>query len=567
MRMTGGRALAEMVRRQGADLAFGMGGFQLLPYYDGVRELGLRHILINDERTGAFAADAAARMTNRPALVDATLGPGATNLVTALAEPMNAGVPMIAITGDAHRGYAHRNMTQETKQVEVLRPVVKELLRVEQPERIPEFVRRAYVTACSGRAGPVVIDVPEDVAHAEADFDEAVLFADESAASTPARRCRPDARDVERAAALIAKAERPVILVGGGIHLSDASTALQTLAERLQAPVAHTLSGKGAIPCTHPLSAGLFGRYSRVANDLIAESDVLVVIGCKLGEIATKRYSLLPAETPVVHLDIEPEEIGRWARISVPLWGDARTGIEDLAAALPRVPARDFADRTAALHDVWRTGAIPRYRSEEVPINVGRILGEFNRLLPPDAVVVADGGFASHWAGLLYDTKQAGRGFVAGRGMASIGYGLPGGLGVKLAAPERPVFALTGDGGFNMTAGDLETARRAGAGLVTVVLNNAASGYVKALQHAVYGTGRYQSSDLSEINYADVARAYGCEAVRVEHPDELGPAIERALEPRDSPMVLDVVVTRDPAQMLPGVDNRTLKVEAGDRPV
>ncbi|WP_066799707.1 thiamine pyrophosphate-binding protein [Sphingomonas soli] len=566
MKMTGGEAIARMVQAHGTELAFGMGGFQLLPYYDGVRRLGVRHILINDERTGAFAADAASRVTGAPAVCDATLGPGATNLATALAESFNAGVPMVALTGDAHRDYAHRNMTQETRQNEILAPVAKELLRVEKVERIPEMMRRAYSVATSGRGGPVVVDVPEDVAHGEAEFAEADF--EVSAGFGPRLRCRPDRRDIERAAALLARAKRPMILAGGGIHLSEATAALRLFAEARGIPVAHTLSGKGAIACTDPLSVGLFGRYSRIANDLMEQADVLLVVGCKLGEIATKRYALPPASAKVIHLDILPEEIERWRRVDVALWGDARSGLEDLLEALGPAAKdaeyhREIAERTAK----WYAEARERLESADSPINVGRVVGELNKGLPEDAIVVADGGFASHWVGLLYDTKQDGRGFVAGRGMASIGYGLPGALGCKLAAPDRPVVGLTGDGGFNMVAGDLETARRAGAGFALIVLNNAASGYIKALQHAVYGEGNYQSSDLGEINYADVARAYGCEGIRIENPDDLAGAVKRISEPRDVPLILDLVVTRDPAQMLPGVDNRTLKVEAGDRPV
>ncbi len=568
MKLSGGRALAEMVQRHGVDMAFGMGGFQLLPYYEGMRALGARHILINDERTGAFAADAAARVSGKAAVVDATLGPGATNLVTGLAESMNAGVPLVAITGDAHRGYARRNMTQETRQVEILTPVVKEMIRVEQIERIPELMRRAFLTATSGRPGPVVVDVPEDISHAEADFSQDDLAVGPDGALSPSRRCRPDRRDIERAAALLSRAARPMILAGGGVLLSGASEALQALAEAWSIPVAHTLSGKGAIACAHPLSAGLFGRYDRIANALMDEADCILVVGCKLGEIATKRYTLPPAGKTMIHLDITPEEIGRWRSADVALWGDARCGLEDLAEALGRAGGDGaFGRGVAARMAAWLADAQPRYRSTEQPINIGRIMGGLNTMMPADGILVADGGFASHWSGLLYDTKQAGRGFVAGRGMASIGYGLPGALGAKLAAPGRPVVGLTGDGGFNMVAGDLETARRCGAGFVLIVLNNAASGYVKALQHAVYGQGAYQSSDLLEINYADVARAYGCHGVRVEDPETLDAALQAALRPSDTPTVLDIVVTRDPAQMLPAADNRTLTVKPGDRPV
>src|SRR5207302_10990128 len=259
-RMTGGRALAEMLRLSGAGPMFGMGGFQLLPFYDALGQLGMRHFLINDERCGAFAADAYARVTNRPGICDGTLGPGATNLVTGLIEATNGGIPVIAIAGDTNRAHSWKNMTQECRQAEILRPAVKELIRIEQTQRIPELTRRAFAVATSGRPGPVLLDVPEDVCHGEHDFAAEEFDIDSATLAAPSRRIRPGREEVARAARLIEKAKRPLLLVGGGIHLSAAQGALLRFAEAQGIPVAHTMSGKGAIPCTHPLSAGLFGR-------------------------------------------------------------------------------------------------------------------------------------------------------------------------------------------------------------------------------------------------------------------------------------------------------------------
>lgn len=572
-RMTGGHALAEMLQMSGVGPMFGMGGFQLLPFYEACRALGLKHYLINDERCGAFAADAYAKVTNRPGVADGTLGPGATNLVTGLIESLNAGIPMIVITGDANREHAWKNMTQEARQLEVLRPAVKEVIRVEVLKRVPEHVRRAFAVANSGRPGPVLIDVPEDIAHGEHDFDAGDFWVDPGTLKAQARRTRPDPTDLTRAAALIAKAERPLLLAGGGVHISEAYAALQGLAEAHGIPVAHTMSGKGAIACTHPLSAGLFGRYDRIANALIAASDCLVVVGCKLGEIATKRFALIPPGKPIIHVEIDPTEIGRTTRTDVALAGDARLTLEALAAELGdgKAAARGRASYTAELPvrmAEWKAGAADRLESKETPINVGRLMGELNRLMPADGIVVADGGFAGHWGGLMFDTKQAGRHFLPDRGFASIGYGVPGGIGAQLGAgPKRRVVSLTGDGGFNMSLGELETARRVGASFVAVVFNNAASGYVKALQHAVYGKGNYQSSELVEMDYSAIARGFGCHGIRVTDPEKLAAALHEGLANTSTPTVIDAVVTRDPAKMLPAADNRTLKVQKGDRPV
>jgi acetolactate synthase-1/2/3 large subunit len=570
--LTGGYVLAQMLELHDAGPLFGMGGFQLLPFYEGLRSLGLGHHLINDERCGAFAADAFARVTGRPGICDGTLGPGATNLVTGLVESLNAGVPILAITGNTHRDHSWKNMTQECRQTDILRPAVKELIRIETPKRIPELVRRAYSIATSGRPGPVLLDVPEDVCHGEATFATDELHADPAVTRAPSRRIRPADEDVTAAAGLLARAKRPLLLVGGGVHLSRAYHALEDFARTLAVPIAYTMSGKGAIACTDPLSVGLFGRYSRIANDLIASADCLLVVGCKLGEIATMRYRLLPPGVPIVHLDIVAEEIGRTAHPYVTLWGDALAGLEDLLAALHDSASRVRKDRREYLAEIpermakWRNEARRRLESDEQPIDMARLCAEINRVLPPEATLVADGGFAAHWTALFCETKRSGRSYIADRGLTSIGYGVPGCIGAQLGAPDAPVVGLTGDGGFNMTLGELETARRLGTPFVLIVVNNAASGYVKALQHALYGGGKYQSSDLVEIDYARVAQALGCHGVRVEDPGALAGALDAALRQRDLPTVVDVVVTRDPAKMLPAIDSRTLSVAKGDRP-
>jgi acetolactate synthase-1/2/3 large subunit len=563
--MTGGRAIAEMFRRHEAGPMFGMGGFQLLPFYHAVAETGLRHTLINDERCGVFAADAWARVTGRPGVCDATLGPGATNLATGLVESLNAGVPLVAMIGNTNRDHSWKNMTQEARQTEILAPAVKEVIRVERIHRIPELIRRAYAVATSGRPGPVLLDVPEDIAHGEHEFTDAELYADTVNRTIPAYRIRPDAKSTEQAADLLRHARRPVILAGGGVHLSGAQAALTRFAERFDIPVAHTLSGKGAIACNHPLCLGLFGRYSRIANDVLDGADCILVVGCKMGEIATKRYSLPKPGIPLIHLDILAEEIGRCVPATVPLWGDCRAGLEDLGEAIGVKQDRpDYKAEVAGRMTKWRDEVKGRLTSDEVPVSMARMCHELSEILPEDAILVADGGFAAHWTGLLWETKAAGRHYIANRGFASIGYGLPGSMGAQLAAPDRPVVGVTGDGGFNMMIGELETAKRLGTPFTLLIVNNAASGYVKALQHALFG-GHYQSADLGDLNYAELAKGFGCHGIRVERPEQLGRAIRDGMAERSLPTVIDVVVTRDPAKMLPGVDNRAAPAKKGDR--
>jgi acetolactate synthase-1/2/3 large subunit len=568
--MTGGEAIARMIKSFNGGPMFGMGGFQLLPFYDAARRLGLQHYLINDERAGVFAADAYAKVTGKVGLVDATLGPGATNLVTGLLEALNAGTPMVAIIGDTHRDHSWKNMTQESRQVDILRPASKEMLRIESVQRIPELMRRAFAVATTGRPGPVVVDVPEDVCHGTFGFAERDFQVNPVHERAPALRCRPDRDGIAGAAALIADAKRPMILAGGGVHLSGAAATLTSFANSLNIPVAHTMTGKGAIACGEPLNAGLFGRYDRIANALIDESDLLLVVGCKLGEIATKRFTVPGPGQRVIHLDILAEEFGRTLEPELALWGDVRAALEDLQTALAAQAAsiKDRLARYAAKVPLrmakWREEVSERLYSDEAPISMARLMTEINKVLPADGYLVADGGFAAHWGGLLFDTKRAGRSFIPDRGFASIGYGLPGAIGVAMGAPGKTVFSLTGDGGFNMMLGEIETARRLDLTFTVIVVNNAASGYVKALQHLVYGAGSYHASDLAETKYAEAAKVLGCNGIRVTDPSRLADALMCSMSLK-GPTIIDVVVTRDPARMLPGVDNRAAKIKKGDR--
>jgi acetolactate synthase-1/2/3 large subunit len=309
-----------------------------------------------------------------------------------------------------------------------------------------------------------------------------------------------------------------------------------------------------------------------MANEFIRSADLIIGLGCKFGEIATVRYTLIPKEAALIHIDISPEEIGRHQKVAVGLWADARLALADLLEEIgPDAPAQarmreGYVAEIQMKKKEWREKNLERLTSGEKPVHMARVCHELTLAMPPNGILLADGGFAAHWTGLLYDTPAAGRSFVVNRGNASIGYGVPGGIGAQLAAKEAPVVAVTGDGGFNMSMGDLETAIRQRIPVTYVIVNNAAQGYVKGLQHVLF-EGRYQSSDLKEMNYAEIARVMGARGIRVEDPRDLATALSEGIAERTFPTVIDVVVTRDPGRMLPGVDARAkIKVKPGDRP-
>lgn len=563
IRLSGGEAVVKMLTEHGVEIAFGMGGFQPLPYYDALaRQDHIRHVLIRDEKHGAFAADAWARVRNRPAVADATLGPGATNLISGAAESFGASVPLLLLTGEVNSLIAGRAATQESDQIGMLEPSVKASIKIDRIERIPELMRRAVTISTAGRPGPVHVDVPEEIMHGTHEYEERDLRSDPDTMTVGGRRTRPDPGAVERAAAGIRDAQRPLIIAGGGIHLSRAYDELRRLAEAQSIPVAYTISGKGSLPDDHPLTVGLVGRYSRYANELLTASDLLIVVGCKLGEIATARWTTVPPDLPIVHLDVDPTEIGKVYATNVGLVGDAALGLADLDTALTDdAPAADLRQERQATIDAarraWQQQAAPDYASDERPLHMARVLAELRRAAPAGTIVVADGGFAAHWSALLFDVNETGRTYIANRGHAAIGYGLPGAIGASLAAPDVPVVALCGDNGFAMAVAELETARRVGARVICVVVDNATLGYVKALQHGLYDD-RFISVDFLDVDYAEVARGFGCRGERVDDPAALGAALSRAFQ-HDGPSVLDVLITTDPARMLPGIDARATK--------
>jgi len=376
---------------------------------------------------------------------------------------------------------------------------MKQVVYIDRIDRIPELVRRAFAIATGGRPGPVLIDIPEDVFHGTHDFAPNQLYTDEAATLVGGRRTRPDQTATELAAELLATAQRPAAIFGGGIHLSQAYSQVSRIVDEAGLPAACTISGKGALSDDHPLALGLCGRFSRIANEVIRDADVLLIAGCKLGEICTDRWTLISPDTKLIHIDVDPSEFGKVYRTAVGLWGDAALALDDLADAVTATPSRRDSKGLIAQIDqarkAWRRQAQASYLSDETPTHVARLLHELRQALPAESIVVADGGFAAHWSALLFDIPEPGRYYIANRGHAAIGYGLPGAIGAQLAAPDVPVVALCGDNGFAMALAELETAKRERLPITAIVIDNAALGYVKALQHGLYD-GLFISADF-----------------------------------------------------------------------
>ncbi len=554
--ISGGYAVARLLKEFEVEYVFGQPGGQTLPIYDGLYELApsIHHILVHDEKCGVFMADAYARVSFKPGVCDATVGPGTTNLVTGVAEVTGNSIPLIVLTSDVNSSIAGRGVSQECDQVAVLRQFTKASFRIDQTKKIPEIVRKAFRIAVTGRPGPVHVDIPEDILLGKKDFSDQ-LYSDIDCHSYPARRPAPEQTRVNQAVRLLAESERPVILAGGGVMLSQAWEETGQLSELLGAPVATTITGKGAIPENHPLSVGTIGRqgFRECADKAVEESDVLLVLGCKFAQVATDNWTLINPATKLIHVDIDPTEIGRIYPASVAIAGDAkltlRVLIEELKAHSAKAGSKrsEWLQRISAAKKEWLDSVSTLTKSDSVPIKPERLVTEIRAALPDDGIFVSDTSFTGAFTACYYEVRKPGRTYVQHRGMAGIGDGLPATIGAKCAARDKVVVGMGGDGGFAYHVSELETAKRHGLELVYVVSNNSVLGWIKYLQEKNY-SHRVMSTEYGSIDFVKVAEGYGCYGKLVERPSDIQPALREAMK-SGKPAVLNVLV--DPAEIPP----------------
>jgi acetolactate synthase-1/2/3 large subunit len=546
MRLSGGQLVVEMLKAYGVRYIFGVPGDTGLALYDALcqAQAELTHILARDERSAAFMADVYARVSFAPAVCEGPSGAGATYLAAGLAEPHASSIPVIGINSDVPISAEGRNVLTALDQQALFAPITKWTYLVKEAGRIPDVIRQAFRVATSGRPGAVQITIPMDVLAQEVAAPS--LHAETPARSYPAYRPRPDPTAVEAAAELLVAAERPMIVAGGGVVTSQAWAELTALAERLGAPVGTSICGKGAIAEDHPLSVGVVGSNGRrpYANALLRAADLVLYVGAKTDSVTTAGWSLPPLDTAqtILHLDVDPAEIGRNYRTAVGLVGDARLGLIDLLTAVEARDPRPRSDRLGPVAEqvsaFWAefeaAAAAPA-----VPIKPQRVIDTLARLLPEDSVIVADAGTPTpHTA--AYFRSRAGRQVIIPRGYGGLGYAIPGVLGAKLARPEATVVGLMGDGSFGMSAGELETVGRLGLPVTLVQFNNACFGWIKVSQNLLH-SGRCFGVDFSpDTDHAAIARAFGLRGVRVEDPAEVEPAVRQALA-ADRPTFIDII--------------------------
>lgn len=551
MTTTVAETIAAALHRHGVRMIFGQSNPTALLL--AAEKLGIRQVFYRTENAGGVMADGFSRISNQIGVVAAQNGPAATLFVPPMAEAMKASIPMLVLVQEVPSAARDRNAFQELDHVALFAGVAKWIRRIDDPARAEDYVDLAITVANSGRPGPVVLLLPKDVLDCEAQRSRFARSC--SLGAFPLDRPRPDAALVAEAARLIAGARAPVVVAGGGVHIAGAVAELRALQERAHLPVATTNMGKGAIDETAPLSIGIAANVTgkrgpaHFTRALLAEADVVLLIGTRTNENGTDAWTLTAPDATYIHIDVDALEVGRNYE-AIRLVGDARAALADLTMALS---ALDLSKRDAARKDLIGVIAEARQRyadqlapviaAETAPIAPERVLAELDDLLTGDDIVVADASYASIWVTSHLTAKQAGQRFLVPRGLAGLGWGLPLGIGAKLARPQARVVAIVGDGGFAHVWSEIETAVRENIPMVVIILNNAILGYQRHAENFFFGRTT-SAIAFADVDHAAIARAAGAAGMLVRTVDEIAPALEAALK-SNRVTILDIVVDPD----------------------
>ncbi len=545
---TVGDRLAELLVENGVDRVFGVPGGQTLPLYEGIRKLAgkIEHVLMRDERSAGFAADAYSRLKKFTGVCDATVGPGATNLVSPLAEAYCSSIPIIAIISDIPRAWEHRrkrgNASQAIEQLEIFASISKWQVRITDPDALDEIVATAFRIATTGKPGPVVISVPVDIGTGPCiTHERSATF---RGAAYPRFNPAPAPEEIKKASDVLKHAEKPLLIIGGGAHIAGAYKEVENLLEQTGAALVTTISGKGIISETHPQVFGVVGTFGNpVANKLMQEADLIFYIASKIGQLTTLRFNYPPQNKPIIHLDVDPEEIGRNYPASVPILADAAQGLKGILNYLDKDPGKsnwDFPQHKKDLENWYQdqTGPSMNGTSSLKPQVVMDVL---NQNITRDDLVVCDASLASGWASAYLEVRDASQSIIAPRGLASLGWGAPAAIGAALASPDKKrIIHLAGDGGFAYSVQELEVMSRLKLPVLTIVFNNSILGWIKHIQKQDYNE-RYISSDFSHVDFATVAKGFGAIGHQVENLQGLKSCLSRYTEV-DIPVVIDITV-------------------------
>ena len=536
--LSGSKALMRALEKEGVDIIFGMPGGANLPMYEELERSDIRHVLVRHEQSAAHMADGYGRIKRKPGVCFATSGPGATNLVTGISTAYMDSAPMVAITGQVPRAMIGKDAFQECDIMGICTSITKYCFQPRSATEIPEMVKKGFHIAESGRPGPVLIDIPKDVQQevSEITFPELIKI------RGYAPHVDPNIEQIGKAVELLMNAERPMIMAGGGVHISGAFHELQSLAELLMIPVVTTFKGKGGFPETHPLALGPIGMHGHAeANKLILEADVLLAIGARFSDRSVGRFDEFGQKMKIVHIDIDPSEIGKNKSVTIPVVGDVRVSLRALVKMLgTRMSKREGENMWVRHIKEVREEVQSNFKDHPGDITAKKSLKKLRELLPADAIVTTEVGQCQMWTSLFFDIIQPGT-FFSSTGLGTMGFGFPASIGAKAARPSAHVVDIAGDGSFNMTENSLAVSVHDNLPVIVFLMNNKSLGMVAQWQRLFYGR-RYIGIDLKGgPDFVKLAEAYGAQGIRAQSMDELDMAIREALK-SDIVTVIDIVI-------------------------
>ena len=545
--MRGGEAIIESLKNMGVKTIFGYPGGQTIPFYDMLYDADIEHILVRHEQCAAHAADGYARASGRVGVCLATSGPGATNLVTGIGTAYMDSSPIVAITGQVPTHLIGNDAFQEADIIGITMPIVKHSFQPKNPDLLPSIVKSSFEIAATGRPGPVLIDVPKEVQEGELTaFDDTII-------DTPGYNptIKGNLRQVKKACNLIREAKKPLILAGAGVIISNACAELKEFAETINAPVMTSLLGKGAIDETSDLALGMLGMHGRkVSNDTVNESDLLIAVGIRFSDRTTGRLDSFVPDTKVIHIDIDPAEIGKNVEVDLPIVGDAKNILSSLNKSLKGYRTSDDVNKWTDMIKQRKTDLLPRVTYDDVPLKPQTVIKEISEVLTADSILTTDVGQNQMWAAHFYDTQKP-RKFLSSGGLGTMGFGFPSAIGAKVACPEDPVVSLSGDGGFLMVCQELATVYDYDLPVIAIVLENRTLGMVYQWQSLLYNNRHSQTVFKDSPDFVKLAESFNINAERITKPGETKEALSKAIKDNEA-ILLDIVIdSEETLPMLP----------------
>ncbi len=543
MKMTGAKMIVEALKREGVEVIFGYPGGAIIDVYDELYKTPeIRHVLVRHEQGATHAADGYARASGKVGVAIVTSGPGATNTVTGIATAYMDSIPIVVLSGQVPTKLIGNDAFQEVDIVGITRPCTKHNFLVKDIRDLPRIMKEAFYIARSGRPGPVLVDLPKDIQQAKGEFD----YPEEIRLRSYNPVYNPHPKQVERAYRLLEKSNRPIILVGGGVIHSGAHEAVKELAERLNIPVTMTLMGLGGFPGTHEQSLGMLGMHGTYyANMAVANSDLILAVGARFDDRVTGKVDAFAPMAKIIHIDIDPTSIQKNVKVDVPIVGDCRLAIEKLLEIVKEVdrPVKVWKEQFKEWWeqiDLWRRRYPLSYKQEEGVIKPQFVIEKLYELTKGRAVITTEVGQNQMWTAQFYKFDEP-RTLLSSGGLGTMGYGFPAAIGAQFARPDRLVVDVAGDGSIQMNIQELATAMEQRLPIKIVILNNGFLGMVRQWPELFYER-RYSATAFQLVpDYDKLAEAYGATGMKITHPDDVEPALKKALE-INSLVILDFII-------------------------